>query len=108
MYFFRLSLLKYVLIVTEINIFQNTYSHKKFLFLPAKLLLSKNPKIIIMETYNSIGQRVAKRRRLDFELPNADQIIKNQQQVIESLQAEIVIKDKRIQELEDHYPMNVY
>ena len=101
MYFFRLSLLKYVLIVTEINIFQNTYSHKNFLFLPAKLLLSKNPKIIIMETYNSIGQRVAKRRRLDFELPNADQIIKNQQQVIENLRAEIASKDKRIQELED-------
>ena len=54
-----------------------------------------------METYNSIGQRVAKRRRLDFELPNADQIIKNQQQVIESLRDEIASKDKRIQELED-------
>ena len=54
-----------------------------------------------MDAYNSIGQRVAKRRRLDFELPNADQIIKNQQQVIESLRAEIARKDKRIQELED-------
>ena len=54
-----------------------------------------------MEAYNSIGQRVAKRRRLDFELPNADQIIKNQQQVIKNLQAEIASKDKRIQELED-------
>ena len=91
-----------MLIVTEMNIFQNTSSHKKFfLFVPAKPLLSKNSKIVIMEAYNSIGQRVAKRRRLDFELPNADQIIKNQQQVIESLRAEIASKDKRIQEVCD-------
>ena len=38
---------------------------------------------------------------MDFELPNADQIIKNQQQVIKNFQAEIASKDKRIQELED-------
>ena len=46
-----------------------------------------------------VEEPVAKRRRLEPWI--AEEIIQNQQQVIESLRAEIAIKNKIIQELRD-------
>ena len=59
----------------------------------------KNPKFIIMENFKRepVEEPVAKRRRLEPWI--AEEIIQNQQQLIESLRAEIAIKNKIIQEL---------
>ena len=104
---FDLSFLKYVLNIFKLPICFISYRKSRcrtYLYLLKQL---KNSKIIIMGAYNSkeepsMEEPAAKRRRL--ELPNAEEIIQNQQQLIENLRAEIASKDKRILELEVHCP----
>ena len=82
-------------------VFTFVKNREKLYFVAAITLSLKNPKFIIMENFKRepVEEPVAKRRRLEPWI--AEEIIQNQQQLIESLRAEIAIKNKIIQELRD-------